>query len=158
MKSNKIKKYILIVLISILIIIWVKNISVIEKQSDFYLLKTSDAKITSKADRQSIKIGYLKPQLNPFSIPKPAEPNKESKQKPRKGEPEKISKISDRYRIDGIVTEKDNPQAILRIGEGPGIMISIGDTLDGWQVNKIESEFIIFSQEKNRDTLFLPIK
>jgi len=158
MKSNRTKKFILLALLAVLIIIWIKNLSVFENPTAYNLVKTSKVNKISKAVNQIGMIEYKEPKFNPFSIPEIAEPRKETVQNIKNNASSEIAKISGRYRIDGIVTEKDRPQAILRKGDQSCILVSIGDSLDGWRVDKILDEKIIFSYGRGRDTLHLKIK
>ncbi len=158
MKSDKVRWIIFGVLALVAATIWIRNLNLFSDNSEYFQVKPKSVMASKYSESNFTKIDYQKPKLNPFILPKPAEPKKEIKQKTpvvkkQKNEPKRISGL---YSIDGIVIESDNPQAILKNAKGTrSVLISMGDTLNGWQIRTIESEMIIFSQDTFRDTLLL---
>lgn len=155
MKSDKIKWILLAVLIIVAAAIWINNLNLFKSESEYFQVRkgSTSEKISEKT--QAPDIDYKKPKLNPFVKPKPAETAIETpaKGKPQPEKPVAPPKVSDRYHLDGIVIESENPQGILKGLDGSNILITVNDTLDSWQVIKITDELIVLSHDKYRDTL-----
>jgi len=155
MYSDRIKKIALVVLVLIAIIIWIKNLNLFEKEANYYQLRESSAKVESPRKKETADVEYNKPKLNPFVLPQPRKTEEKDQRNQKTVKSPEIVRISEKYQIDGLVEESENPQAVLRATKGAPLLVSVGDSLEGWQVKTITGDFIIFLQGKIRDTLFL---
>ncbi|MCX6826066.1 MAG: hypothetical protein NTV06_02180 [candidate division Zixibacteria bacterium] len=153
MKSEKIKRFLLLVLVIIALIIWLRNFNTFKGKEGFFQLRTASETAKTAVSHKIESVAYIQPRFNPFVCYEPSNSSDISKirlQKPIKQEP---PKISGNYTIDGIVLEAEHAQAILRQLSGEIVLVSIDSTLAGWKVEKIDRNKIVFSWGKFRDTL-----
>jgi hypothetical protein len=155
MKADKTKKITFIVLLIIAVIIWSRNFNIFKSETDFYKLKPTISEKKPAITKGMAQIEYVKPKLNPFSLPRRQEEPQKTKSKPVQEVQQAPEFVSGKYRIDGIVIEPEYSQVILMGDNNIRQIISLNDTIDGWTVKNISSDQIIFSQDKYRDTLFL---
>ncbi|MFH2037171.1 MAG: hypothetical protein ABIJ45_12270 [Candidatus Zixiibacteriota bacterium] len=157
MKSDRVKWITFGGLAIVAAVIWINNLNLFSEQSTYFQIKERNENLQTVDKHQFIPIEYDKPKFNPFSPPKTSKPIKtqdNSKPKKEQNKPQP-PKISNQYSIAGLVLEQESPQAILERPNNTNVLISIGDTLDGWIVSSINEEGVILKQDKFADTLLL---
>jgi len=155
MKSEKAKWIILIILIVIAAVVWMRNLRIFGSKETYYQTTKAEHREVNAGSGAVSRLEYKKPRLNPFVLPPSPKVQQAVSAAPKKRQSPAPQKISTNYKIDGIVIEAENPQAVLTSGDGSNIMITLNDFIDGWLVEEIIHDRIIFSQNKFRDTLWL---
>ena len=155
MKSDRVKKTLLVILIIVAGIIWIRNLNIFKGGGEHYEIRSSTVKSKSMDKQEISRIEYKKPRLNPFVPASRNQKTDQTTEDKKKTAPPAPPRISERYRIDGIVIESGSSQAVLTSANGPGIVLSASDTLEGWSVENISHNLVIFSQGKLKDTLHL---
>jgi hypothetical protein len=105
----------------------------------------------SRGKTQSLE--YASPKINPFKVPtaKAAQP-KRRQQQPKPAEPK--LQLDPQLQLTGILGRGSQSQAVLS-RPGGSLVLSLGDSLDVWELKAINTSTVIFGHGKNRDTLWL---
>jgi hypothetical protein len=156
-KGNALKRAVLIVLLAVATIVWGRNFINFGKSGDSYMMNSSPVDRTLPDITKVKDIPYHSPRIDPFFLP--AKTDKVPKRTP-KADSSKIAdirKTSSKYIMKGFISESNSPQALLRESDQHASavcrVVSIGDSLDGWIVQRIGDGIIIFAKGKFRDTL-----
>ena len=155
MKSDTIKKLVLAALLLVFIYIWWGNLKLFFGGSSY----SEQAYQTSvRADSQSAETGgleYRLPRVNPFQRQIAAQQRRQEKPAPAKQQPRSTPKLSEAYTLAGVLTEKAEPQAVLRLPDGSSAILTVGDSIGQWRLTAIGERQVVFTHGKEHDTLRL---
>ncbi|MEP0827189.1 MAG: hypothetical protein HRF51_01590 [bacterium] len=155
MKSEAVKRGILIVLIALAAYIWGKNLDIFDSEPEYFRLTEEKKKLSEAESVRVDSLPYRRPAVNPFyDAAQRAEPGKPAQATPKSQKPPE-KRFSDIYSLEGVVSGTNRPQAILRIEAGGRILVSVDDTISGWKVLKISPTLVIAAKGKSKDTLKL---
>jgi len=160
MKSNRIKKIVLAILLLVAGYIWWGNLrsfrsSVVSEVSGGPAVE--EMTMVSSSDRG--RIAYVEPKVNPFlkkskpDAPQPERPPSSRMQRPvsRNTPPAP----STRCTLKGLVKESETPQVVVVFEDRTSAVLSVGDSLGVWQLVAIRDSLAVLRLEKAYDTLWL---
>lgn len=152
MKTVHWKWWLLGALAVVMIFIWYDAFDTIYPESAELQLTTLSRR-QSAGHRTGKRLEYHPPKVNPFKRPTaaPAQPTQQRRQAPR---PEPIPELNSQYRLTGILGGSAQSQAVVALGERSSVL-SIGDSLDTWELRQITARLAVFKHGKNQDTLYL---
>lgn len=149
MKSDKIKKALLVVLVAVALYIWWGNLKL------FYA-EPEPAEAGLQVHRDGLRpdassaLEYSPPKVNPFSRSIPRRVNDGI---PTQNPPAAIVKLSQNYRLVGAVGVGKGSQVIIANPVGGQTVLAVGDTLAAWKLVEIHDNFVVFRQARLHDTL-----
>lgn len=152
MKTVHWKWWFLGVLALVMIFIWNNAFETMYPESSGLQLTTPS--VTRVTDRHpGERLQYQPPKVNPFKRPTatPAQPTQQRRPAQR---PEPIPELNSQYRLAGILGGSDQSQAVITLGERSQVL-SIGDSLDTWELRQITARLAVFKHSKHQDTLWL---
>ncbi len=152
MKSVHWKWWLLGVLAVVMIFIWYDAFDTMYPESTELQL-TTPSRRRSAGGSTGERLEYQAPKVNPFKRPTaaPAQPTQPRRQAQR---PEQIPELNSQYRLTGILGGSTQSQAVIALGERSSVL-SIGDSLDTWELRQITARLAVFEHGKSQDTLFL---
>lgn len=155
MNSEKLKRFILILLVVIAGYIWIRNLS--HYQSGTSSLAPDMQKDTSLAhsNRKKIVIVYRPPKVNPFKRADIQASSAVRGQPQLPKVPPIPEKPSTRLTLTGLIGRPPLSQGIFQDRAGVTVIKGMGDSLGTWQLIQISSDKAIFSLGRYRDTLLL---
>ena len=155
MKSNTVKKLALAVLLLVFVYIWWGNLKMFFSESSY---SEQAFQIRTPTDSQAVQPGslqYQPPQVNPFRRPAPSTKTQPAKPTAAKQQAKPLPRLSAQYALAGVVTEKGEPQAVVRLPDGSSTIVTLGDSIEQWELAEINKRHVVFRHKKERDTLWL---
>ena len=152
MKVAAWKKWLLGILAVIMVYIWYDAFQMMYPE-------TTGLRVTMPKDSQAASVSsieqlqYRPPKVNPFR--KPSMTQSQQAKSPQLNEtPEPVAVFNEQYRLIGVLRRDSQSQAVVTVDDS-SLVLSIGDSLDNWQLQQIAENSVVFNHGKNQDTLWL---
>lgn len=145
----------LVILTVLLIAIWWDNLKLFNQSESKYVLPIENqiAIQDVRSDKKEI-LAFKPPRVNPFLKSEFME-EKSTQTQNREFAVVKIEKPSSRHRLLGVIKDKKKPQAVINSSEGNTAVLSISDSLVNWVLIRVDTNLIVFKNDKLYDTLWL---
>lgn len=159
MKSQKFKRMFLGVLVVILGAVWWDNLKLFQSQQNQHENIFEEQTVSAKQSAQAKgALVYKPPRVNPFR-----KPDAEDQNSNRLGQNNAIATViiekpSSRHKLLGVLKDKKQPQAVVNSEQGNTTVLSISDSLENWILIIVDTNLIVFRNEKLYDTLWLETK
>lgn len=159
MKSPKVKKIILVGLTVLLAFIWWDNLKLFYQSEPSYptVEKNEYFKKETEAPKTT-KLAFKTPRVNPFAKADFDASRQKTTPKNESLAVVNIEKPSSRHRLLGVLNDKKRPQAVINSSEGNTAVLSISDSLISWELVRVDTNLIVFKNDKLLDTLWLETK
>lgn len=155
MKKDTWKWWLLGALALVMAYVWYNAFQTMSpEESSAYRVRTPAA-TTEQEEHVRTGVAYESPKVNPFQQPVAAA--KPTAQTARgKATPPKLvqPRLEPHYRLTGIIDRDSRSQAVITFRDS-SVVVSVGDSLAGWQLLRTSQNSALFGHEKERDTLWL---
>ena len=158
MKSPKLKGIILGALVIVLLAVWWDNLKLFYgNENDYEGAVQFEVKPEKQSKETSEILVFKSPKVNPFRKPdlENVETNRVQQNVVALVE---VEKPSSRHKLLGVLKDKKKPQAVVNSDQGNTAVLSVSDSLENWVLIIVDTNFIVFRNEKIYDTLWLEAK